>query len=225
MPVEPTLEVERALLRETSVVIGMDEVGRGALAGPVTVGVSAIRAQECEAGFPEGLRDSKLLTERRREAFAPLAREWVWACATGWASATEIDEFGIGPSLAAAGVRALAQLWEQGVPVADSTVLLDGTHDWLTPGCTSPLHVVTRPKADRDCAAVAAASVIAKVARDKHMAQLVAADAQLEPYGWLRNKGYGSAAHRQAIVALGASAHHRATWLHKILAASGSGAS
>lgn len=218
MVAEPTLDTERELLRSVPVVIGMDEVGRGALAGPVVVGVSAIRASECEAGFPPGLRDSKLLSERRRLSLAPLAAEWVWASATGWATASEIDEFGIGPSLAAAGVRALAQLWEQGVPVDQAAVLLDGTHDWLTPGCSSPLQVVTRPKADRDCAAVAAASVIAKVARDEHMVALEARDEALAVYGWRANKGYGSAQHRTAIVSHGASAEHRATWLHKILA-------
>lgn len=219
MATEPTLAVELELLREAPVVIGMDEVGRGALAGPVTVGVSAVRAHECALGFPEGLRDSKLLTERRREVMAPKASEWVWAAATGWASAAEIDEFGIGASLAAAGVRALAALWERGVPVGDAVILLDGTHDWLTPGCTSPLRVVTRPKADRDCPAVAAASVIAKVERDAYMRDLEVVDARLGAYGWSRNKGYGSAQHRAAIVAHGASAAHRKTWLHKVLAA------
>ncbi|MFD2674743.1 ribonuclease HII [Gulosibacter bifidus] len=217
-PVDPTLDIERAQLRAAPVVIGMDEVGRGALAGPVVVGVSAVRAEEIEIGFPEGLRDSKLLTERRREALAPLADAWVWASATGWASADEIDQFGIGPSLAAAGVRALASLWEQGVPVDAATIVLDGTHDWLTPGCSAPLHVVTQPKADRDCASVAAASVIAKVARDRHMVELVETHPKWAPYGWERNKGYGSAQHREAIAELGACPEHRASWLHKILA-------
>ncbi|KAB1642651.1 ribonuclease HII [Gulosibacter chungangensis] len=216
-PAVPTLDVERGMLDEVPIVICIDEVGRGALAGPVAVGVCAIRAEDIATPFPEGLRDSKLLSEKKRDVLAPASRQWVWESAVGWASAEEIDRFGIGACLAAAAVRGLGELWQAGVPVSESAVLLDGSHDWLSPGLESPLRVTVRPKADRDCAGVAAASVIAKVARDAHMRELIVADESLAVYGWDSNKGYGSASHREAIATHGASAQHRKTWLSRIL--------
>jgi ribonuclease HII len=189
------------------VIIGMDEVGRGALAGPVAVGVCAISAPD---DFPEGLRDSKLLSAKRRVALEPLVRAW-GACAVGDASAEEIDELGITRCLGLAGHRALVALHELGVPVADAVVLLDGKHDWLTPVLNSPLTVVTRIKADQDCGVVAGASVVAKVWRDDLMVSL----AQQHPeFGWDGNKGYGAAVHMAAIATHGATDWHRRTWLH-----------
>ena len=105
----PTLDTERALFADGArIVVGIDEVGRGAIAGPVTVGAVALDAG-C-GPFPEGLADSKLLTPRRREAMAPLVRGWALACATGWASAAEIDRHGIVSALGLAASRALAGL-------------------------------------------------------------------------------------------------------------------
>ena len=91
-------------------IIGMDEVGRGALAGPVAVGVCAISVAD---DFPEGLRDSKLISAQRRVALDPLVRAW-GACAVGEASAAEIDELGITRCLGLAGHRALVALHELG---------------------------------------------------------------------------------------------------------------
>ncbi|WP_282825698.1 ribonuclease HII [Gulosibacter sediminis] len=215
--VSPTLEVERVLFADTEFVIGIDEVGRGAIAGPVAVGACAIRDVEAQQGFPEGLRDSKLLTAKARERLAPASAEWAFATAVGWASAAEIDEFGITRCLAAAAVRALGELWQVGVPVDFASVLLDGSHDWLSPALTQPLRVMVQPKADRDCASVAAASVVAKVARDARMRELAAGDEGLAAFGWEKNKGYGSQGHRDAIRALGPSSEHRRSWLGKIL--------
>ena len=217
-PASPTLEVEAALLAHAPFILAVDEVGRGALAGPVAVGVAVVGPEEVAAGAPEGLRDSKLLTPRMRERLAPASAAWVRASAVGWADADEIDRFGIGACLAAAAVRALGELWHAGVPIDVGQVLLDGSHDWLTPGLTTPFRIplVVRPKADRDCASVAAASVIAKVTRDARMAELDAAHEGR--YGWDANKGYGSAAHRAAIVEHGPCPEHRASWLTKILA-------
>jgi ribonuclease HII len=189
------------------VIIGMDEVGRGALAGPVAVGVCAISAPD---DFPEGLRDSKLLSAKRRVALDPLVRAW-GACAVGDASAEEIDLLGITRCLGLAGHRALVALHELGVPVADAVVLLDGKHDWLTPVLNSPLNVVTRIKADQDCGVVAGASVVAKVWRDDLM---VALSQQHPEFGWDGNKGYGAAVHMAAIATHGATNWHRRTWLH-----------
>lgn len=217
-PAAPTLDVERGMLRAAPIVIGIDEVGRGALAGPVAVGVCAIRAAEIAVPYPAGLRDSKLLSEAKRDLLAPAAATWVWESAIGWSSAAEIDEYGIGSCLAAAAVRALGELWRVGVPISEAAILLDGAHDWLSPGLASPLSVTVRPKADRDCAVVAAASVIAKVARDARMRELSEGEDSLAVYGWGSNKGYGSAAHRAAILAHGPSPEHRKSWLGRILA-------
>ena len=187
-------------------IIGMDEVGRGALAGPVAVGVCAISAAD---DFPEGLRDSKLIAAKRRVALDPLVRAW-GVCAVGEASAAEIDELGITRCLGLAGHRALVALHELGVPVAEAVVLLDGKHDWLTPVLNSPLNVVTRIKADQDCGVVAGASVVAKVWRDELMVSLAAEHPQ---FGWDGNKGYGAAVHMAAIAEHGPTEWHRRTWL------------
>ncbi len=209
MVIEATREFELELLGSgASLVIGMDEVGRGAIAGPVTVGVCVVSIQTADA--PPGLRDSKLLSPARREALVPLVREWA-PVACGSASAAEIDELGISACLGLAGKRALIALHESGVRVGEAVVLLDGSHNWLTPALSSPLRVVTRTKADRDCAVVAGASVMAKVERD---AVMIALGSQLPGYGWEGNKGYGSAGHFEAISSLGPTDHHRRTWLH-----------
>lgn len=214
---DPTLEVERQLLTQHELVIGIDEVGRGALAGPVAVGACAIGAAQLERGTPAGVRDSKLLTAKRRLAAEPEARAWAQASAVGWASAAEIDEYGIGACLASAAIRALGELWQQGVAVDRAAILLDGSHDWLTGAMQHPLPVLVRPKADRDCASVAAASVIAKVARDQHMNELLTEQPEWEVYGWASNVGYGSAKHRAAIQQHGPCPQHRRTWLSKII--------
>lgn len=206
---DPTLEVEADLVRAGArFVIGCDEVGRGALAGPVAVGVAAVDAGV--GPMPAGLRDSKMLSEKRREMLAPLAVEWVNASAVGLASAQEVDELGITACLGLAGKRALVLLHEAGVDILASVILLDGSQDWLNPALSSPLSVVTRVKADRDCGSVAAASVISKVYRDRMM---IAADAEHPGYGWSGNKGYGSGAHMSAIATLGPSPLHRLSWL------------
>jgi len=206
----PNLEVETALHSSgVRLVIGCDEVGRGAIAGPVAVGLCVVDATV--GPVPIGLKDSKLLSEKRREAIAPLAAQWVLFSAVGTASAQEIDGVGIIAALGLAGKRALVMLHEQGAAIRDGAVLLDGSHDWLTSALASPLRVITRVKADRDCASVAAASVIAKVHRDRLMIQAGAAQ---PGYGWSGNKGYGSAGHFAAIAQLGATEFHRHTWLH-----------
>ena len=206
---DPTLEVERALHASGArFVIGADEVGRGAIAGPVAVGLAVVHA---DIGIhPAGLRDSKMLAEKRREELAPLAAGWALYTAVGLASAEEVDRVGIIAALGLAGKRALVTLHELGASIAQSVVLLDGSHDWLTPALSNPLRVQTRVKADQDCSSVAAASVVAKVHRDRLM---IDADATTPGYGWAGNKGYGSAAHYEAIARLGATDHHRRTWL------------
>ena len=207
--VDPTLDVERALLAAgATCVIGVDEVGRGALAGPVGVGVAVVNASA--RAFPAGLRDSKMLTESRRELLAPLAAAWALHSAVGLASPLEVDRLGIIAALGLAGKRALGQLYAAGVDITGAVVLLDGNDDWLNKALGTPLNVVTRVRADQDCASVAAASVIAKVHGD---ALMVEADAATPGYQWAGNKGYGSAAHMAAIALLGPTLLHRKSWL------------
>ncbi|HEY8281647.1 MAG TPA: ribonuclease HII [Leifsonia sp.] len=208
-PVSPTLRFEKALYREgVTSIVGVDEVGRGALAGPVAVGMVVI--DTAVRRIPVGLRDSKLLPEPAREALEPLCRRWVLHHAVGMASAAEIDALGIMRCLGLAGARALAMLQDAGAPVHESALILDGNYDYLNPALMRPARVVTRIKADRDCASVAAASVIAKVHRDRLM---IGHDSEYPGYGWASNKGYSTREHFDAIDALGPSALHRLTWL------------
>ena len=213
----PGLTVERALLASgAAIVIGCDEVGRGAIAGPVGVGAAVLDPGRTR--IPRGLRDSKLLPEADRVALAPRVRAWTAASAVGLASNEEIDSRGISTALGSAGARAIAGLLALGVTLRDAVVLLDGNWDWLTPGMRAaglPVlpRVVTRIKADRDCAAVSAASVVAKVHRDSLM---IERHDEHPVYGWRSNKGYASRFHYAAIGEHGPCTWHRHTWLHAI---------
>ncbi len=207
MIVTPTLDLERELLRQHPFVIALDEVGRGALAGPVAVG-GVILGPDAGA-IPVGLRDSKLVPEPRRAALAEQAAGWVRVSAVGWASAAEVDAHGIMRALGLAASRAVTSLGVLEADPGGAVVVLDGNHDYLSRVHPEPLSVRTVIKGDRDCASVAAASVIAKVARDERMQQ---AHEEHPVYGWDRNKGYASALHRAAIREHGLSPLHRATW-------------
>jgi ribonuclease HII len=207
--IEPRLTLERRLLRERPIVIACDEVGRGALAGPVAVGATAVDAAGARKRVPQGLRDSKLVPEARRADVAARAAGWVCASGVGWASAGEVDQFGIMRALGLAAMRALDDLRTHGIAVEDAIVILDGNYDYITAAGARGLTVQPVIKADRDCASAAAASVIAKVARDAVMTGL---HDDLPAYQWARNKGYASVEHRQAIDLHGLSPHHRASW-------------
>jgi ribonuclease HII len=216
----PHLRHERVLLREGAVLVaGMDEVGRGSLAGPVSVGVVVVDATTRSA--PRGVADSKLLTPAARTALLPALGRWGLARAVGHASAAEIDELGIIAALRLAGTRALSTVQDVVGPV--DVVLLDGSHDWLTPPAaeldlfaaveevaTPPMpRVRMRVKADRTCASVAAASVLAKCERDALMVELAP---QHPAYRWDDNKGYASPDHLAALRELGPSVLHRRSW-------------
>lgn len=205
----PTLRHERILLREGArLVIGMDEVGRGALAGPVAVGLSIVDVDTRTA--PEGLKDSKLLPEHRREELQPKVARWSRHAAVGMASNERIEQIGIIAALGLAARRAIDAIREQGVDLTGAVVLLDGSHDWLSPAIDGAIPVTTKVKADRTCAAVAAASVLAKVQRDRLM---IDSDAVHPGYVWTSNKGYASAEHYAGIARVGASPLHRWSWL------------
>jgi ribonuclease HII len=226
----PDLLHERSVLAglgPAAVVVGLDEVGRGALAGPVCVGALALRAADLDETVrpvPTGLDDSKALTARRREALVGPVGEWAAGTAVGSATAAEIDGFGIVGALRLAALRALEELVDQGLRA--DVALLDGVHDWLSapparavpagPGVPAPFaeaalprRVVTVVKGDRACATIAGASVLAKVRRDAGMTGIAA---EHPAFAWERNKGYGSAAHREALERLGPSDHHRRSW-------------
>ncbi|MFR9673389.1 ribonuclease HII [Streptomyces sp. TR06-5] len=199
MPYEPpTHRVERSLRATTGakVVAGVDEVGRGAWAGPVTVcaAVTGLRRP------PEGLTDSKLLTPRRRTELAAELESWTTAHSLGHASPEEIDRQGMTAALRIAALRAL-----DGLPVRPDAVILDGKHDYLGP----PWRVRTVIKGDLSCVAVAAASVLAKVRRDLLMAEL---GREHQDFAFADNAGYPSPVHRAALEEQGPTPHHRTSW-------------
>ncbi|MFD5327573.1 ribonuclease HII [Streptomyces sp. NPDC127092] len=204
MPYEPpTHSVERSIRATTGakIIAGIDEVGRGAWAGPVTVcaAVTGLRRP------PAGLTDSKLLTPKRRTELAVELEQWVTAYALGDASPTEIDELGMTAALRLAAIRAL-----EGLPVRPDAVILDGKHDYLG----SPWQVRTVIKGDQFCVAVAAASVIAKVRRDTLMATLGAETDDCAAYAFADNAGYPSPVHKAALEELGPTAYHRLSWAY-----------
>lgn len=213
MPAPVNLRVERGLLRSGARAVAcMDEVGRGSLSGPVAVGVVVVNERTAPA--PKGVRDSKLLTAKQRSELVPLIRTWA-PHGVGMATPQEIDEHGI---MAAMGLAAWRGLSATGVS-ADH-VLLDGNVDYVSrpaqgelfevdAECRGDVRVTTRVKADMTCAGVAAASVLAKTARDALMVELAREHPE---YGWESNKGYAAEKHREALQRLGPTPHHRLSW-------------
>jgi len=198
----PTLDIEHELIANGArIVAGVDEVGRGALAGPVTIGIVAVDAST--GPVPEGLADSKLLTPKRRDAMVPLVQEWALAYATGSATAAEIDKYGIVSALGLAASRALGAL-----AVKPDVLILDGNTPFLVAESGGP-QVIMRVKADQTCASVSGGSVLAKVERDAFMGEL---HQQFPQYGWDGNKGYGATVHTDAIKSIGVTPYHRTSW-------------
>jgi len=191
----PDLSHEDAAGRNNGVLVaGMDEVGRGPLAGPV-VACAAILPTDLTL-LPAGITDSKKLTEKKREALAPVLRE-VCSFSLGMASVEEIDSLNILQATFLAMHRAL-----EGLPHKPGFVLIDGNQ---TPkGLLCPARTIVQ--GDSKCLSIAAASIIAKVARDAIMRDL---DALYPGYGWASNAGYGAPVHMQALFKLGPTPHHR----------------
>lgn len=201
----PTLETELELLQTYEHVIGVDEVGRGAVAGPVSVGAARFSRGD-STHIPSGLADSKLLSESKRETVASQIPSWL-VCNVASVEAVGIESAGISKALQQAAVEAISSLLLPG-----SVILLDGTHNFLRGVLDVP--VVTKVKADRDCAVVSAAALMAKTSRDSHMRDL---HLDFPLYDWVSNKGYASESHIAALQAAGPTQHHRISWLSKIL--------
>lgn len=173
-------------------VCGVDEVGRGPLAGPVTAGAVVM----CEPLYLEFLNDSKLVTEDRRAVLEIAIRERAVSVALGWASHEEIDRLNIAGASKLAMARALAQL-----SANPERVFVDA---FRIPDC--PFDQEPIIDGDAKSAAIAAASIVAKVARDRHMTEL---DAAYPKYGFAHHKGYSTPEHLEALDRFGPCAIHR----------------
>ncbi|GBD07827.1 Ribonuclease HII [Candidatus Thermoflexus japonica] len=193
----PTLAEEMALWRQGyQNVAGLDEAGRGAWAGPVVA--AAVILPPDPRGLRRrlaGVRDSKTLTPEQREALFPEILQAARAVGIGMASPEEIDALGIVPATRLAMLRALEAL-----PIPPEALIVDA----LTLPVPLPQRVLFQ--ADARCLSAAAASIVAKVARDRWMVEM---DRIYPGYGFARHKGYGTPAHRRALQAHGPSPIHR----------------
>lgn len=175
--------------------MGVDEVGRGAWAGPLTVGVAVIPSDR----RIYKVRDSKLLTPAEREALFDRIAGWCQHWAVGHATHVECDELGMSEAQRLAARRALGSL-----PVDPDRILLDGNWDFV--GSSGTIRVVG---GDRTSLSIAAASILAKVTRDR----IMAASSESHPaYNFEGNKGYPCPVHKAALQAWGPSAIHRRSW-------------
>lgn len=192
MPQVPDFQIELAAMALHPVVAGVDEAGRGPLAGPVVAAAVILDARR----IPPGLNDSKRLTAARREALAPLIRAQA-VCGLGLASVAEIDALNILRASHLAMCRALAAL-----PALPGLALVDGNLLPRDLPCAGQAVV----GGDGLSLSIAAASILAKVERDRIMARL---DRECPGYGWAGNAGYPTPGHREALSRLGPTPHHR----------------
>ena len=186
-------------------ILGIDEVGRGPYAGPLVIGACILGDwQNSEnAEWIEKLTDSKKLSAKRREELYVLIKEKALATATGWVSSTEIDEVGLSEALRLATRRAVEQIQKTRVPFSE--IIIDGTMNFLV-GTKLEKYVSTLKKGDFLVKEISAASILAKVERDKYMAEL---DAIYPEYGFGKHVGYGTAAHQKAMEEFGLTPEHR----------------
>jgi len=195
----PTRSIEKELWsRGHDVVVGIDEVGRGAWAGPLMVGAAVLPRDK----RVNGVRDSTALTETNREILFDRIAGWCDTWAVGAASQEECDELGMAAAQKLAARRALEQL-----TVAPDVAVVDGTWNFVAPHVP---HVEMRVKADLYCLSVAAASILAKVTRDRLMR---AASVHYPQWSFDTNKGYPCAVHKAALQGYGPSAIHRRSWV------------
>ncbi|HVF73825.1 MAG TPA: ribonuclease HII [Acidimicrobiales bacterium] len=193
----PSLSVERALWAEGhDVVVGVDEVGRGAWAGPISVGAAVLPVDK----RVYKVRDSKMLTEPEREAMFDRIAGWCRAWAVGHASQEECDRLGMSAAQKLAARRAI-----DGLGLTPDYVLIDGRWDFVGMGTTRRIV-----KGDATCLSISAASILAKVTRDR----LMRAEAEHFPgYDFDLNKGYPCPRHKMALRAWGPTSIHRRSWV------------
>ncbi|MGE5221987.1 MAG: ribonuclease HII [Omnitrophica WOR_2 bacterium] len=197
LPPQPTLEFERELwARGYRFVAGIDEAGRGPLAGPVAAGAAILPVDPGLEGCLCGVRDSKQMTPAQREYWAGQIHSAACACAVGFASSGEIDEIGILPATRLAMQRAIESL-----PLCPDYVLIDFV---ILPADLRPQLPLV--KGDARSLSIAAASVLAKTARD---ALCYEYERQYPGYGFASHKGYATAEHLAAIQRLGPCPIHR----------------
>lgn len=191
----PTLTYERSHWSCGEAVVGIDEVGRGAWAGPLTVGAVMVPTDK----RLNNIRDSKLLSPARRLQLFERIVDWASAWSVGHATHTECDELGMSRAQRLAAARAL-----QGLGVGVDHVLVDGPWDFV--GSHRTTCIV---KGDRVSLSIAAASIIAKVTRDQLMIEEAA---NFPAYGFDSNKGYPSPGHVSALSGYGPTSIHRRSW-------------
>ncbi|PKO12588.1 MAG: ribonuclease HII [Chloroflexi bacterium HGW-Chloroflexi-10] len=197
LPTNPDLSFERDLWSpELQYIAGLDEAGRGAWAGPVAAGVVILPMNENILKQLFGVRDSKQMTPRQREYWAEQIKQHVLAWGTGFASHAEIDQYGILPATRLAMTRALEQL-----TIQPQHLLIDALR---LPLINLPQTAII--KGDRRSLSIAAASVLAKTARDHWMRQI---DTEYSDYGFAIHKGYGTKQHHSALCSFGPCAIHR----------------
>ena len=186
-------------------ILGIDEVGRGPYAGPLVIGACILGDwQNSEsAEWIEKLTDSKKLSAKRREELYVLIKEKALAAATGWVSSAEIDEIGLSEALRLATRRAVEQIQQTKVPFSE--IIIDGTMNFLV-GTKLEKYVSTLKKGDFLVKEISAASILAKVERDKYMTEL---DAVYPEYSFGKHVGYGTAAHQKAMEEFGLTPEHR----------------
>ena len=221
--IRPDLVFERELWKSgLKTIAGLDEAGRGALAGPVAVGAVILPndpslllghrpaknrradSHRPDAGVLSAVRDSKQMTALQRECTAPRIKQFALAWGVGFASSDEIDSEGIVRATRLAALRALQEL-----PVFPDYLLTDFRLELPQLDISQTALV----KGDVRCLSIAAASVLAKTARDALMCEM---DLQIPGYGLAKHKGYGTLAHRQAVLRLGCSPIHRKSFSIKL---------
>ena len=196
----PGLAVERSLWAQGhDVVVGVDEVGRGAWAGPLTVGAAVVPVDR----RIYKVRDSKMLTEEERELLFDRVAGWCRAWSVGHASPGECDQLGMSAAQRLAAQRAVA-----GLGLAADQILVDGNWDFITePGAESITRTIVR--GDASSLSIAAASILAKVVRDRMLRD---DDEHYPLYNFASNKGYPCPHHRAVLAGYGPSPLHRQSW-------------
>ena len=198
----PSLATERALWADGyQVVVGVDEVGRGSWAGPISVGAAVLPRDR----RVYKVRDSKMLTEPERERLFPRLAAWCATWSVGHASQVECDELGMSAAQRLAARRAI-----EGLGLTPDAVLVDGRWDFVGVGPDGKRHVSRIVKGDASCLSIATASVLAKVTRDR----LMRGEAEHFPgYDFHLNKGYPCPRHKAALAAWGPTSIHRRAWV------------